>query len=53
MNLKKNVDEAITLFSNKEAIETILIEPLEKYLEYFNEQLKKLKEIANTPKSVD
>ncbi len=52
-NLKSNVDDAITLFSNKDAKETILIESLEKYIEYFNEWLKRLKEIVQTPELVD
>lgn len=43
-NLKSQVDEAIALFSNKEANEIILMEPLEKYVEYFNKALKDLKD---------
>jgi type I restriction enzyme, R subunit len=35
-NLKPNTDQAITLFSNKEAIETILLAPYEDYLDQFD-----------------
>ena len=45
-NLKKATDEAITLFSNKDAIEEITIQPYEHYVEKFNEALEKLKQIA-------
>jgi len=36
-NLKKATDEAITLFSNKEAIEVIIMKPYEDYVQKFNE----------------
>lgn len=52
-NLKPNTDDAITLFSNKEAIETILIAPYGDYLEQFNEAVELLKSIAPDPSSVD
>ncbi|MEQ8624630.1 MAG: type I restriction endonuclease subunit R [Vicingaceae bacterium] len=45
-NLKKATDEAIALFSNKDAIEEITIQPYEHYVEKFNEALAKLKDIA-------
>ncbi|MBI1931574.1 MAG: type I restriction endonuclease subunit R [Ignavibacteriales bacterium] len=35
-NLKKATDEAITLFSNKEALEQIIIEPYEEQVKKFN-----------------
>lgn len=36
-NLKKNTDDAIALFSDKNANETILIDPYEDYVDAFNE----------------
>src|SRR5207249_4927518 len=35
-NLKKATDEAITLFSNKAAIEVIIIKPYDEYVKKFN-----------------
>ena len=52
-NLKKATDEAITLFSNKEAIEVIIMEPYEDYAEKFNEAYEKLLEITPTVNSVN
>jgi len=52
-NLKANTDEAIGLFSDKNANETILIEPYEAYVEEFNKGVKKLLSIAPTVNSVD
>lgn len=52
-NLKDATDEAITLFSNKEAIETILIKPYEDYVELYNEAVEKVKDIAPTFDSVN
>ncbi len=52
-NLKKATDEAITLFSNKEAIEEIILPPYEAIAEKFDEALKKLLEIVPTYQSVD
>ena len=52
-NLKKATDDAITLFANKEAIEEIIVEPLEVTVEQFNEGVQKLKAIAPTVDSVD
>ncbi len=52
-NLKKNTDDAITLFSNKDALEEIIMEPYEDYTEKFNEAYERLKEIAPTIGSVD
>lgn len=51
-NLKSATDEAITLFANKDAKETILLEPYENYVEQFREALEKLKSIAPTVDSV-
>ena len=52
-NLKPNTDQAITLFSNKEAIETILMAPYEDYLERFNAAVAVLRAIAPDPDSVN
>jgi type I restriction enzyme, R subunit len=52
-NLKANTDEAIALFSNKDASEEILIDPFEDYVIRFNEGVKILRSIAPTVKSVD
>ena len=52
-NLKKATDDAITLFSNKEAIETVIMPPYEAIAEKFEAALKNLRDIAPTPYSVD
>ncbi|OAD90142.1 deoxyribonuclease HsdR [Aequorivita soesokkakensis] len=52
-NLKKATDEAITLFSNKEAIEEIIMPPYESIAEKFDEALKNLLAIVPTYQSVD
>lgn len=52
-NLKKATDEAITLFSNKDAIEEIILPPYETIAEKFDEALKNLLEIVPTFESVD
>ena len=52
-NLKANTDEAIALFSDKNANEVILIEPYESYVKDFNEGVKRLLGIAPTVGSVD
>ena len=52
-NLKKATDEAITLFSNKEALETVLMPPYEAIAKKFDEALTNLRTIAPTYKSVD
>lgn len=52
-NLKKATDDAITLFANKEAIEEIIVEPLEVTVEQFNEGVQKLRAITPTVDSVD
>lgn len=52
-NLKKATDEAITLFSNKEAIEEIILPPYEAIAEKFDEALKNLLAIVPTYQSVD
>lgn len=52
-NLKENTDTAVALFSDKEAQETILIQPYEAYVEAFHEGLTRLYAIAPTPQAVD
>tara|TARA_Y100001970_G_C14231657_1_gene859029 strand:+ start:488 stop:3298 length:2811 start_codon:yes stop_codon:yes gene_type:complete len=52
-NLKKATDEAIALFSDKDAQEIILMLPYEDYVEQFNEALIKLFELAPTVDSVN
>jgi type I restriction enzyme, R subunit len=52
-NLKARTDEAITLFSNKDAKEEILLAPYEDYVGKFNAAYLNLLQIAPTVKSVD
>ncbi|KMQ64565.1 deoxyribonuclease HsdR [Chryseobacterium angstadtii] len=52
-NLKDKTDEAITLFSNKEAIDEIIVEPYEQYVKKFNDATQKLIEIVPQVDSVD
>lgn len=52
-NLKEATDEAITLFSNKQAIEEIIVQPYEDYIEKFDEAVERVKRIAPTFESVN
>ncbi|WP_105436305.1 type I restriction endonuclease subunit R [Neorhizobium tomejilense] len=52
-NLKARTDEAITLFSNKQAIEQILIAPYQDHVDAFNVAVKELLQIAPAPRTVD
>lgn len=52
-NLKEKTDEAITLFSNKEAIEVIIMEPYEDYAQKFNDAFIELLKITPTVNSVN
>ncbi len=52
-NLKNRTDEAITLFSNKEAIEVIIMKPYEDYTTKFDEAFEKLLVLAPTVDSVN
>lgn len=52
-NLKKATDEAITLFSNKEAIEEIIMQPYEDYVNKFNEAFISLLKVVPTVNSVN
>ena len=51
--MKLATDEAITLFANRDAIDTILLEPYEKYVERFNEVVADLLGVADTINSVN
>lgn len=46
-NLKSRTDEAITLFSNKEAVEVIIMEPYENYTAKFDDAFHALQKIAS------
>jgi len=52
-NLKDKTDEAIALFSNKEAIDEIIVEPYVTYVEKFNQATQKLLEIVPGVDNVD
>lgn len=52
-NLKDATDEAISLFSNLNAKDQIIIAPYENYVEQFNEAFRNLLEIAPTVNSVN
>ena len=52
-NLKAATDEAIALFSNKDAKETVLLKPYEDYVTQFNEVTKKLLALTPSVQSVD
>ncbi|WP_430928376.1 type I restriction endonuclease subunit R [Polaribacter marinivivus] len=52
-NLKKATDEAIALFSNKEAKEVIIMQPYEDYIKQFQEKYKELIKIVPTVDAVD
>lgn len=52
-NLKSRTDEAITLFSNKEAIEVIVMKPYEDYAAKFDEAYENLLAITPTTDSVN
>ncbi|MCG2462199.1 type I restriction endonuclease subunit R [Flavobacteriaceae bacterium F89] len=52
-NLKKATDQAITLFSNKDAIDVIIMQPYEDYVQKFNVAYSALLEITPTVDSVN
>ncbi len=52
-NLKSRTDEAIALFSNKEAIEVIIMQPYEDYATKFDEAFEKLQALVPTVDSVN
>ena len=52
-NLRSATNKALELFANKDAQETIFIQPYEDYLKMFNETLVELQKSAKTPADVD
>lgn len=52
-NLKKDVDDAICLFSNTDNTDVVLMQDYEYYMNLFKEKLKELYEIAPTVESID
>lgn len=52
-NLKHATDEAITLYSNKNAQEVVFMKPYEDYVSFFNDLLKELRKITPTVDDVD
>ncbi len=52
-NLKTRTDEAITLFSNKDAIEVIIMKPYENYTEQFDKAFDTLVNVTPTVDSVN
>jgi type I restriction enzyme R subunit len=52
-NLKEATDEAIALFSNKDAKEVVLLEPYEDYVANFNKVTEELLSLTPTVSSVD
>ena len=52
-NLKKRTDEAIKLFSDENAIETVLMKDYSEYIGIINQYIESLKELAETPEDVD
>jgi type I restriction enzyme, R subunit len=51
-NLKKRTDEAVALFSNKEAKEEIFVPPYEEYVKHFNAVVVELLTLTPTVRSV-
>jgi len=52
-NLKKRTDEAITLFSNPEAVETVLMKDYSEYVGDFNKYVEDLERLVATVNDVD
>ena len=52
-NLKPATDQAIELFANKDAIEEIILQPYEKYVEWFADAVAALQKIVPTVNSVN
>lgn len=52
-NLKQNADDAIALFSNRNAKETVFVKPYEDYVADYQQAVDKLLEITPTIKAVD
>lgn len=52
-NLKPATDKAIELFANKNAVEDIILQPFNDYMDAFEEALHHLQTIVPTPEDVD
>lgn len=52
-NLKKATDDALTLFSNKDAAETVIMPPYSEFVRLFDEALERMQAIAPDIESVD
>ncbi len=52
-NLKEATDDALTLFSNKDAKETVIMPPYQDFVRLFNEALDRMQAIAPDIESVD
>lgn len=52
-NLKKNTDDALKLFADRDAKEKIFLQPYEDYVSAFNIAIAHLRTIADTPSAVD
>ena len=52
-NLKKSTDESIRLYSDESALETVLVDHYEQYVEKFNHVLKYLKELTPEVRDVE
>ncbi|MDY6976681.1 MAG: type I restriction endonuclease subunit R [Pseudomonadota bacterium] len=52
-NLKKRTDDALALFSNKDAKDTVIMPPYEDFVKLFNKAFGNLLAIAPDPESVD
>jgi type I restriction enzyme R subunit len=52
-NLKKATDDAIALFSNKDAVDVIIMQPYEDYVQKFGEAVEALLKIVPTVNSVN
>ena len=52
-NLKKRTDDAIRLFSDENAVETVLMKDYSEYVGIINEYIEKLKELVTLPEDVD
>ena len=52
-NLKKRTDDALALFSNKDAKDTVIMPPYEEFIKLFNKAFGKLLAISPDPESVN
>lgn len=52
-NLKKATDDAVALFSNKDANEIIFVKPYEEYVDDFNNALAVMNKLVEAPEDVD